>query len=77
MKVSMNGIRINLVNAFNKFCSDETVSKLDADEVKALDEVAESIGVLLCIYDDDECTPLNDKYQVKRFFNEFFNESEE
>lgn len=49
MTVSMDGVRINLVRAFNSFCSKELLSKLDDEEKEHLEKIRECIGSTLCI----------------------------
>jgi formiminotetrahydrofolate cyclodeaminase len=72
MKVSMDGMRINLVRSFNKFCTKKVMEKLDTDELEKLDELRQNINNLLCLFDnnDDNCTLLYDEYKIPEIINE-------
>lgn len=64
MKVSMNGLSLNLAAAFNKFAADDLLDKLDDFEKDNLNEIRIILSVLNCLYSenpDDEIVNLLNK----------------
>ena len=52
MKVSMDGLRKNMVYAFNDFVTTGLLEKLTQEQKEQLDELGRTISVSLCVYND-------------------------
>lgn len=82
MDVSMDGLRRGLSNDFNDLLHviEAEYKKFEKKPsemlIKALDEVRQSIGVLNCIYDDDDPN-FNEIHIALQWAEEFFDEEGE
>lgn len=54
MNVSMDGLRKNIVCAFNDFVTDELLERLTDEEKEKLDKLGRNISISLCVYDDQD-----------------------
>jgi len=67
----MDGLRKNMVSAFDKFASADVLEILNEQEKKDLSDLASLINILCCVYDPND-GQFNDlsKIKCKIIFNE-------
>ena len=64
MNISMDGLRKNMVRAFDQFASADILESLNEQKKKDLSDLASLINVLCCIYDEND-GQFNDLSEIK------------
>ena len=74
MKVSFDGLRINLAESFNEMVRTLNGTDLRQSQMDSIENLRGMIGGLLCIYDGENITDLSDKVKLSHISKQYEDE---